>query len=147
MSKDGEPVEEEAHGPSYIAISKIGSMLKVVHFNGRYGSFTHYKVSPNAWGDDWFFLDWVKYKDPLVKFQVARSSIDKLIETSQEACGRARGHVWLRSAASEHQYWQQKQGFAGAGLVDVKQEGVRIQHDGPPCCLRSGTPQASCAAL
>ena len=52
MSKDGEPVEEEAHGPSYIAISKIGSMLKVVHFNGRYGSFTHYKVLPNAWGDD-----------------------------------------------------------------------------------------------
>jgi hypothetical protein len=58
-----------------------------------------------------------------VKFQVARSSIDKLIETSQKACGRARGHVWLRAAASEFQYWQQNRGYAGAGLVDVKQEG------------------------
>lgn len=110
-SVDGEAAGQTLYGPTYVAVAKIpsqipsgsGHMLRVVHYNGRYGSKTTYTVKDKS--TEFFDLDWKKYKNGLVRFQVARNT-NKVIELSR--IGRARASVYERVADTEEQWATQQ---------------------------------------
>ena len=74
--------------------------LKVMHYNGRWNSKTLYKAT--IIDQFTFEMNWVKCKDPWVRFGLSRSG--NLIETTSPGKGRPCASVWRYAAATEEEY-------------------------------------------
>ena len=72
-----------ASNPGFRIQQYVGNHYILVHV-----CFLNVFYTRTDWGDDFFRLNWSKYSDPLVEFQVAKSSLHKFIDTTQEGCGR-----------------------------------------------------------
>jgi len=81
-SKDGIECSAEEK-KSYVAISEGRAGLSLAHYNARFNSRSVHPAV--AHGDNFLEINWVKYKDPWVRFQLARTSSSKLVESTQGA--------------------------------------------------------------